>query len=119
MIIAARRFGIQNVIVPNENLEEACLVKDISIFGFDDLKTVVSFLEGKGGYEPVLVHQHEVKATGTRPDIDFSDVKGQDHIIRYAVVAAAGGFRLLTLRRRATRNCSRFEGARRATVLAF
>lgn len=97
MIIAARRIGIQNVIVPNENLEEACLVKDIAIFGFDDLKTVVSFLEGKGGYEPKPPSQQDVKPLGIRPDLDFSDVKGQDHIISYAVVAAAGGHNMLMI----------------------
>jgi magnesium chelatase family protein len=41
MIIASKNKGIKNIVVLKENIEEASLVKDINIFGFETLKGVI------------------------------------------------------------------------------
>lgn len=93
MVIAARDQGLENLIVPNDNLLEAMLVKGMNVYGFDTLRQVTKFLEGELAYEPKKIMPSPKKLGISR--IDFSDVKGQEEVIRYAVVAAAGGHNML------------------------
>jgi magnesium chelatase family protein len=95
MIIAAKESGIKNIIVPLDNVREASLVNGINIFGFDSLIEVVEFLENRREYETQIV-----LANGDDEDrfkLDFRDVQGQDGLIEYIVVAAAGGHNLLMI----------------------
>ncbi len=93
MVIAAREAGIENMIVPTENAQEASLVKSVNIFGFEDLISVINFMEGK---TKVKATTREINDAYS-PDypVDFSEVKGQDVLIEYVMVAAAGGHNLL------------------------
>ena len=50
MVIAAKNAGIENIIVPKSNIEEASIVKGINAFGFNSLNEVVDFLENKREY---------------------------------------------------------------------
>jgi len=96
MIIAAKKAGIKNMIVPIENIREASLVKGVNIFGFENLKDTVSFLEGKKEYQlPIDTNSEVVK--DYFGDIDFKEVQGQDAIIKYIVVAASGGHNMLMI----------------------
>ena len=95
MVIAAKKSGIKNIIVPLENIGEARLVNGVEVYGFDDLKSTIDFIEGSGEANPIANDENlELK-----PDypIDFSDVKGQDILIEYIVVAAAGGHNMLMI----------------------
>lgn len=92
MIMAAKEAGIEEVILPLENLEEASLVRGSRIRGFHRLSEVVEYLEGLRDYEEVaLAFDHEDGDW----QYDFCDVQGQDALIEYCVVAAAGGHNLL------------------------
>lgn len=93
MVIAAKKAGIKNIIVPLENAHEACLVNGVRIYGFEDLKSIIDFLEGNNEIKAITENAN----LGQKPDypVDFSDVKGQDILIEYIVVAAAGGHNLL------------------------
>lgn len=93
MVIAARKAGIENIIVPLENTKEACLVNGINVFAFEDLKSVIKFLEGENQADAIIENTN----LGVRTDypVDFSDVKGQDVLIEYIVVTAAGGHNML------------------------
>ena len=93
MTIAAKKSGIKNIIVPLENAQEACLVNGINVYAFDDLKSVINFLEGITQVEPITKNNN-LSLKSDYP-VDFSDVKGQDVLIEYIVVAAAGGHNLL------------------------
>ncbi len=95
MVIAARRAGIKSVVVPIENLGEAKLVKGIEVYAFEDLKKLIDFLEGKA-----LIYKENASMEENIEEnypIDFSDVKGQDVLIEYIVVAAAGGHNMLMI----------------------
>ncbi|NLA82413.1 MAG: YifB family Mg chelatase-like AAA ATPase, partial [Clostridiaceae bacterium] len=84
--------GIEEVILPLDNVEEASLVKGIRIRGFDKLSEVVEYLEGVREYQEIpLMIDHE----SADSSYDFSDVQGQAALIEYCVVAAAGGHNLL------------------------
>jgi len=96
MVIEAKRNGIDHVIVPLENIQEAMLVKDVHILGFDDFKSMMSLLNGKVAYElPTFKELEDVVSEDY--GIDFKDVKGQNNIIRNTVVAAAGGHNMLMI----------------------
>jgi magnesium chelatase family protein len=93
MIVAAKKTGIKNIVVPLENTQEAYLVNGINIYAFEDLKSTIKFLEGSIQAEPINGDFN----SGPKPSYptDFSDVKGQDVLIEYVVVAAAGGHNML------------------------
>ncbi|SKC57359.1 YifB family Mg chelatase-like AAA ATPase [Maledivibacter halophilus] len=93
MVIAAKKAGIKNIILPSENAQEACLVSGINIYTFKDLKSTINFLKGNNHTKPIE------KSLGLSENanhiLDFEDVKGQDALIEYIVVAAAGGHNML------------------------
>lgn len=96
MVISARRSGIQKLIVPAGNIEEVKLVHGIQSIGFDTLKEVIRFWEGKSSCPAITT------AASAQPDtpelsLDFSDVKGQDDLIDAIVLAAAGGHNMLMI----------------------
>ena len=95
MVLAARKSGIKKIIVPIENVKEACLVKGVDIYGLTDLKSVVEFLEGEKQVK--VGDQNEDIKLEASYDIDFADVKGQEILIEYIVVAAAGGHNMLVI----------------------
>lgn len=96
MVIAAKQAGIKNIIVPRDNIHEASLVQGINVVGFDYLREVVQFLEGEKEY----TIQPEINFHAPAEDpysLDFNEVQGQEAILEYIVVAAAGGHNLLMI----------------------
>ena len=93
MVIAAKNSGIKNIIVPIENMGEASLVNGVHVYGLENLKAVIEFLEGSR--EIGQVEENPNPKFSPNYPIDFSDVKGQDILIEYIVVAAAGGHNML------------------------
>ncbi len=96
MAMAARDAGVQNLVVSRENLREASLVGGLNVYAFETLAAVVSFLNGETSYTPP---QQE---SGELPDenwgsLDFKEVRGQDALLEYIVIAAAGGHNMLML----------------------
>lgn len=96
MVLEAKRIGLEHVIVPMENIREAMLVQGIHVFGFEDFSSVLYFLEGKSDYNMPTIKEMEI-FTDAEYEIDFSDVKGQEQVIRNTVVAAAGGHNMLLI----------------------
>jgi len=96
MVIAAKKIGIKNVIVPVDNLREASLISDINALGFRKLTDVIKFLKGNGGNVPLSDLKVEEKQE-VENSLDFCDVKGQDMLIRYVQIAAAGGHNMLMI----------------------
>lgn len=95
MAIEAKRKGINNLIVPEDNLEEASLVSDINVFGFKILKDIVKFLEDSSTYNKPLNEYKNKHKIHKDYLLDFEDVQGQDSVIDYIVVAAAGGHNII------------------------
>jgi magnesium chelatase family protein len=94
MAIKAKELSIQHLIVPKENLREAMLVKGIQVYAFDHLQEVIAFLQGKSDYHIDLLHPPIIMNV---PSVDFKEVKGQDLLIEYLVMAAAGGHNMLMI----------------------
>jgi magnesium chelatase family protein len=89
--VEARKAGIKRLVVPKENANEAAMVSDLAVFGFETLKEVVDFLHQPDTVQPTVVKQFERKQSERLYQADFSEVRGQEKVKRALEVMAAGG----------------------------
>ncbi len=87
----AEKNGFTEIYLPKENIEEASLIKNITLFPVPSLAALINHLSGKS---PLTPH------TQTRPSdykennetlYDLSEIRGQEHAKRGLLIAAAGG----------------------------
>lgn len=95
MALAARDLGIRNLVVPLRNVEEAALVKDLNVLGFNSLTEVCLFLSGQGGSPITNPTSLKLQNPPERFHNDFKEVRGQGAILEFVTVAAAGGHNIL------------------------
>jgi magnesium chelatase family protein len=96
--IQALKDGFKGMIVPKANAREAAMVKDIEVYGMNNITEVCDFLNKAISLEPEFVDPREEFAINTSNfSMDFSDVKGQANIKRSMEVAAAGGHNLILI----------------------
>ncbi len=91
---AAARMGIAGLVVPEDNAQEAALVKGLAVYGCKRLVDVVDLLSHPELYQPVVFNgQASIKPLFAGADLQ--DVKGQAHARRALEIAAAGGHNLV------------------------
>jgi magnesium chelatase family protein len=92
MAIEARKAGVRRLIVPKENANEAAMVSDLAVFGFDTLLEVVDFLNGTDKAEQTIIKARELfNNEECLYAADFSDVRGQENVKPALEIMAAGG----------------------------
>ncbi len=91
VVLSAKEQGLQGVLVPAENAHEAAVVSGIDIYGVDSLHQVVSFLAGEIECQITRLNHSDLLTANAVYDIDFQDVKGQEHVKRALEIAACGG----------------------------
>lgn len=91
MVIAARELGFKNIILPSECAREAAIVKDMTIFGAENLRDIIIHLNGEQEISPAAVDGLEYFSERLAYPMDFADVKGQESVKRGLEIAAAGG----------------------------
>ncbi len=121
MVDLAKREGFDSVLLPQENVSEACLITDIRIYAIrhlTDLIPVNDYAQGTSdgqmtnenctASKQVMIHsydhlpqaehiplcEHEALASSME---DYSDVLGQLHAKRALVIAAAGMHNILLM----------------------
>jgi magnesium chelatase family protein len=90
--IQARKEGFKGLILPNENAREAAMVNNLHVYGVGHINEVIDFFIDENSIQPMVVNTRQEFANAQIDfEIDFCDVKGQEHIKRALEIAAAGG----------------------------
>lgn len=93
MALCARELGLEVIIVPSENAEEAAAVEGVAVWPARSLTEVVERLRFPKGTPPYKRSgkKEELRTTG----VDLLEVCGQEQARRAVEIAAAGGHNIL------------------------
>ena len=90
-VIEAKENNINKVILPSENVEECRNVKGVEIYGINNLKEVIEFLN----YRHLLPEkEYEFEAVDAEI-LEFDSIRGQDGAKRALMICAAGGHNII------------------------
>ncbi len=98
--LAARRNGVVNLLVPEENATEAAVVSGVNVFPVKDLRQAAGVvIDLDAGREPrvrpLRLDIAELHKRENQYHVDFSEVRGQQTAKRALEVASAGGHNIL------------------------
>ena len=95
--ICAKEKGIRGIILPEANAREASLTDDLEIIPAKNLRDVVEFLNDEYKIPAYHMDIDSVFREQANYRVDFTDVKGQEHVKRALEVAAAGSHNIIMI----------------------
>lgn len=96
MVMYAKEKGFTEFYIPKDNLAEAKLIHDISIYPIDSLLELVYHIKNVKNITPVVSSYNELESQNFLGDAplqvqnDISEIKGQDFAKRGLLIAATG-----------------------------
>lgn len=100
IVLAAIKQRVRNVYMPSANATEvAAIANRLNIYPLDSLQQLISHLTATPDRPSDFTPLAPARFSGQsdEPDIDFAEIKGQDHAKRALLIAAASGHNVLMI----------------------
>ncbi|HHH12335.1 MAG TPA: ATP-binding protein [Candidatus Moranbacteria bacterium] len=97
LTLLARKLGVREVFVPEQNAAEARVVSGVRVYPLSSLRQAVEHLGGDSPLEPLpqIAFEDIEDVSAEVAAVDMKDVRGQEHAKRALEIAAAGGHNVL------------------------
>lgn len=94
-VIRAREMGLRFCVIPEENIREGNLVKDMPVFGVKSLNDMIRCLRDPNTYTNEYQEKEKTENKPEKPNVDFADICGQEGARRAAEIAVNGFHNIL------------------------
>lgn len=94
-VIRARELGLRFCVIPEENIREGNLVKDMPVFGVKSLNDMIRCLRDPNTYTAAYQEKEKIENKPEIPKVDFADICGQEGARRAAEIAVSGFHNIL------------------------
>lgn len=94
-VIRTREMGLRFCVIPEENIREGNLVKDMPVFGVKSLNDMIRCLRDPNTYTNEYQEKEKTENKPEKPNVDFADICGQEGARRAAEIAVSGFHNIL------------------------